>query len=163
MNKNLLIAILSGVVLLESGYLVYRHFYKSPLAAIQNNQRNAQGAPGQPARGGARPTMLSKGGSLNDSPLKQFAYQIAPGTISEATKAILIGFTIDSKSNPDGSITVTVTPKDSKDQNQQYTIKSGQILYFIEQTPIDDKTDSDTDMNYRDDYGLITDSNGIVQ
>lgn len=114
-------------------------------------------------KGGNRPTMLSKGGSLTNSPLKQFAYQIAPGAMSDTTKSVMTGFTVTSKSNADGSITVTLTPKDSEDQNQQYTIKSGQILYFIEQTPIDDKTDSDTDANYRDDYGLITDANGIVQ
>jgi hypothetical protein len=42
-------------------------------------------------------------------------------------------------------------------------VKPGQILYFIEQTPADDIQDSDTDLNYRDDYGIITDANGIIQ
>ncbi len=164
MNKNLLIGILVSVVVLESGYLLYRHFAKSPIAMVNQGRPNAD-ASGVRKDGpqGARPAMLRKGDSLSASPIKQFAYQIAPGTISDAAKQKLTGFAITSITNPDGSISVSLTPKDSEDQHQQYTVKTGQVLYFIEQTPMDDKADSDRDLNYRDDYGIITDANGIVQ
>jgi hypothetical protein len=42
-------------------------------------------------------------------------------------------------------------------------VKPGNTLYFIEMTPADDNVDSDKDLNYRDDYGIIVDANGIVQ
>ena len=150
MNKNIIIAAILSLVIIETGYLIYRHTTKSAIAS------NA------PARG-TKPVFLSKGSNLTTSALKQYAYQIAPGVISDATKQKLTGFTITSVTNPDGSTSVSLTPKDSEDQHQQYTVKTGQMLYFIEQTPMDDKADSDRDLNYRDDYGIITDANGIVQ
>ena len=159
MNKNLVLGALIGVVILESGYIVYRHVSKPQTTAVQNQKPINQDG----TRGNIRPALLSKGGNLTTSPLNKFAYQIAPGTLSGFAKEALVGFSVESKTNTDGSTTVTLTPKDSDDQHQEYTIKPGQVLYFIEQTPMDDKTDSDTDMNYRDDYGIITDSNGIVQ
>ena len=150
MNKNIIVAALISLMIIETGYLVYRHATKPAIAS------------NTPVRG-ARPIFLSKGSNLTTSALKQYAYQIAPGAMSDSAKQKLTGFTIDAITNTDGSTTVTLTPKDSEDQHQQYTIKPGQLLYFIEQTPVDDKSDSATDSNYRDDYGVITDANGIVQ
>ncbi len=166
MNKNLVIGLLALIVVGESGYLAYRHFNKPPMMISQNQPGpGANGSPNQagPNARGGRQMMLPKGTNFNSSPLKPYAYQIAPGTISDAVKKVLTGFTVDSVANADGSTTVTLTPKNSEDQHQQYTVKQGQTLFFIEQTPVDDNADSDTDMNYRDDYGIITDANGIVQ
>jgi hypothetical protein len=107
---------------------------------------------------------LKKGDKLADSPLGQFAFKIAPGDISPETQKIMAGFgAVTSKPADDGSIVVTLTPKDSEDQNQQYTVKKGESLYFVETTPLDDKADQDQDFNYRDDYGVIVDQNGLVQ
>lgn len=119
---------------------------------------------GPNARGrGGPPMMMSKGMNLKTSPLFKYAYQIAPGDLSDSTKQALVGWTVSSKNQADGSLLVTLTPKDSSDQYQEYVIKSGQTLYFIEQTPSDDKQDQDQDLNYRDDYGIIVDSSGIIQ
>lgn len=119
--------------------------------------------PAGPNFRGRGPIIMSMGMNLKTSPIFKYAYQIAPGELSNASKKALVGWNINVQNQNDGSTTVTLTPKDSSDQNQQYTIKSGQTLYFIEQTPSDDKSDQDKDLNYRDDYGIIVDSSGIIQ
>jgi len=164
MNKNLVIGLLALVVVIETGYLAYKHFSRSSVMTSAGQRGPGPGTPeAGPNTHGGKQMMLSKGSNLNTSALKPFAYQIAPGPVPDTSKQKLTGFSIASTVNADGSTTVTLTPKNSEDQNQQYTVKPGQILYFIEQTPADDIQDSDTDLNYRDDYGIITDANGIIQ
>lgn len=148
MGKSLLIILLVAVCAVE-GYMLYQK-KSQPIVAIQSKTP-------------PRIPLLKKGDNFNDSPLKKFAYQIAPGPLSSETKQALVGFQIDSQTQTDGSIVVKLTPKDSDDQNMQYTVKNGETLYFIEMTPVDDKGDQDKDLNLRDDYGVITDANGIVQ
>ena len=164
MVKNIVLVVLVIVVIVE-GALLLSHTssaHQTTLAATTHTSSlppagpNAKGA-------GPRPIIMSKGKNLKTSPLFAFAFQVAPGDLSANGKRALIGWTITSQSQSDGSILVTLTPKDSEDQNQQYTVKTGQVLYFIEQTPVDDKADQDTDLNYRDDYGLITNQAGVIQ
>ena len=162
MVKNILLGILGfGVIIL--GGLLFLEVQKTH--ALRAQLASSKMPPAGPnAKGSGRaPIILSKGTNLKTTPLFQFAFQIAPGALSDASKKALIGWNIDSKTQVDGSIVVTLMPKDSDDQDQQYTIKAGQVLYFIEQTPADDKSDSDKDLNYRDDYGIVTDSSGAIQ
>ena len=162
MTKNIVIGILVLLLVAETGYLlVKRQSYHQQIAALMVSKKQNSFPPVGPAKG-AKLVILSKGANLKTSPLFHFAYEIAP-TMSDAAKTHVTGFSIVSKTQADGSLLVTLTPKDSTDQSQQYTVQKGQTLYFIEQTPFDDKTNSDTDLNYRDDYGVITDANGIVQ
>lgn len=161
--RNLLIVVLVVAVVGE-GLWIWKE--KEKIATLSSQVASSSKMPpaGPNAKGSGRaPIILSKGTNLKTSPIFQYAFQVAPGTLSDAAKKALIGWTIASKTQIDGSIVVTLTPKDSDDQNQQYTVKSGNVLYFIEQTPSDDKDDSDTDLNYRDDYGIVTDANGVIQ
>jgi len=168
MVKNIIIVVLVIVVLGEGFYLWQQHQQKSAiqqqLAMTQTNRQSSMppAGPNAKRRGGA-PIILSKGDNLKTSPLFKFAYQIAPGSVSTDAQKALVGWKIATTKAADGSITVTLKPSDSDDQSQQYTIKSGNILYFIEQTPVDDKADQDKDLNYRDDYGIITDASGVIQ
>lgn len=162
MTKNIIIAILVLIVIAESGYFVVKKVTTKVENEMTQTFQKAMPPAGPNARGG-RQMILGKGANLKTSPLYSFAYQIAPGNLSETAKKALNGWDIKTQNNLDGSTTVTLTPKDSDDQSQQYIVKQGNTLYFIEQTPIDDKADSDKDLNYRDDYGIITDQNGIIQ
>lgn len=157
MLKNIVIAVLV-VAMLAEGALIYRYRHEFHIARAQATQM----PPAGPNAKGAKPITLGKGTNLKATPLFKFAYQIAPGDLSTAAKKATTGWTISSQ-DTNGTTTVTLTPKDSDDQYQIYTIKTGQTLYFIEQTPLDDKADQDKDMNYRDDYGIVTDQNGNIQ
>jgi len=159
MVKNIVIAVLVVIVLAEGWFILSK---KTSVQAGTMSAKPTMPPAGPNARGG-RQIILGKGSNLLKSPISKFAFKIAPGELSTESKGALIGWDVKTVSEKDGSENVTLTPKDSDDQNQQYTIKTGQTLYFIEQTPVDDKGDKDLDLNYRDDYGLITDASGIIQ
>lgn len=155
--KNIIIAVLVVAVVAE-GYLLWKK-KTMPVAAGTPTQMMARPS-GMPAR---PPAMLAKGDNLLKSAMAQYAYKIAPGDIPAASQKVLIGFSVNTTQLPNGSEQVDLVPKDTDDQFQTYVITSGELLYFIEMTPNDDKTDEDKDLNYRDDYGIITDANGVIQ
>lgn len=156
MVKNIVLVLLVVLVVVES-YLLFsrRSLMKSQTARLVNQAGNTR-------PGASHMPFLTKGDNLFDSPLYKFAYQIVPGDLSASSERALYGWNIKQEKQLDNSILVTLTPKDSDDQNQQYTVKTGNTLYFIEQTPADDKS-GNVDKNLRDDYGVIVDGNGIVQ
>lgn len=164
--KNVLIVGLLVIVIVESGYIVMKR--KSMSQPAMMRQSYGAGAPSSAAptgmpSGAPKPMMATKGQKLSESPLAKYTYQIVPGPLSaDATKA-MVGFSVKTQALSDGSTQVDLTPKDSDDQYQRYVVKSGQMLYFVEMTPADDNASSDKDLNYRDDYGVITDANGIIQ
>ena len=159
MNKNLIILILVVVVIAETGYVLMKK--GSFRSMIGGGDDRVSVTPNRPL--GGRLPLPTKGTNLMDSPLAKFAYQIAPGDLSADAKTNLAGFAIDKTTQIDGSILVKLTPKDSEDQNQQYIVKPGEKLYFIEQTKADDNPETDKDLNLRDDYGVIVDAKGIIQ
>ncbi len=163
MTKNIIIVILLIIAVAEAGYIIdKKNTSQATLALTTHPSVTSVMPPAGPNAKGKGPVIISKGMNLKSTPLFNYAYEIAPNMASDA-KTVMTGFSMTSQTQSDGSIIVTLTPKDSEDQNQQYTIKPGQILYYIEQTPVDDKNEQDKDLNYRDDYGIITDANGIVQ
>lgn len=153
--KNLIIVVLALLAIGE-GYLLYKNYSNKPKSEATETTSSAKPSPAP------RIPFLTKGMKLADWPMSKFAYQIAPGDLSVGAQSALSGWTIKSTSQSDGSLLVSLTPKTSDDQSQQYTVKKGEILYFVEMTPVDDK-DVNTDTNLRDDYGVITDAQGIVQ
>lgn len=167
MTKNILIILLALAVILETGYILTQKFLKPSSVAVPANHSLTAVSQNLPPAGpnakGQGPVILSKGMDLTKTPLFRYAYQIAPGTLSSSAKQAITGWSIKTTAQSDGSTVVVLTPKDSEDQSQQYIVKQGETLYFIEQTPFDDKVDQDKDLNYRDDYGIIVDKNGIIQ
>jgi hypothetical protein len=157
MKKNLLIGLLALVIVLGGFYFVHKN--------SRNDEKQEMAPPraaGPNAKGG-RQMMVGKGTNLKKSPLFAYAYQVYPEKMSEDTTKAIAGFSVKAETQEDGSAVVTFMPKDDEYQKQVYTVKKGMTLYFIEQTPLDDKNDQDKDLNYRDDYGLITNSDGVVQ
>ncbi|HVA96322.1 MAG TPA: hypothetical protein VND99_01585 [Candidatus Acidoferrales bacterium] len=164
MIKNIVIVVLILAAVVE-GFFLFKHSSASQQTAMTQTTSGKNFPPAGPnARGhGGPPIMLSKGMNLKTSPIFKYAYQIAPGTLSDTAKKALTGWKIATTKKSDGSLTVSLTPTDSDDQSQQYIVKPGNSLYFIEQTPADDKAGQDKDLNYRDDYGIILDKNNNIQ
>lgn len=156
MYKNIAIGVLLLITIAEGGYILTKKpTNQSTVVSVQNqNTASPRPAPPQP---------LSPGMKLSDSQISQFAYKVAPGELDDNAKAALVGWNISSQTQKDGSTVVTLTPKNSDDQKQVYTVKSGDMLYFVEMTKSDDDASSNEDKNLRDDYGIITDANGIIQ
>ena len=155
--KNVIIAVLVVAVVVE-GYFLWKG---KPAVMMSGSKTQMMARPsGMPAH---PPAILTKGDNLLTSAMAQYAHLIAPGTISADSQKYLTGFSVKTTPLPNGSEQVDLVPKDSDDQFQSYVIKAGESLYFIEMTPNDDKTDEDKDLNYRDDYGIITDANGVIQ
>lgn len=167
MVKNVVIVILAIAVIAE-GYFLYQSHKQ-----LKTQQQTAMASASRPSmmppagpdsrRKGGAPIIMSKGMNLKTSPLFKFAYQIAPGSLSADAQKALTGWKIKTDKAESGATIVTLTPSDSDDQSQQYTVAAGNTLYFIEQTPVDDKADQDKDLNYRDDYGIMTDASGVIQ
>jgi len=151
--KNVIIGVLVIAVLVEGYFLMMKK--AAPSVAGVTTQVT-------PRPSGRPPMPVARGDKLADSAMEKFAYLIFP-TLSDDSKKVLTGFDVKTKKLADGSTQVDLVPKDSDDQFQSYVVKPGNSLYFIEMTPSDDKLDTDRDANYRDDYGIITDANGIVQ
>lgn len=153
MIKNIVIGILAVALVAETGFGIWKWKQSRPEETAE--KKVVQAPP--------RPSFLSKGDKLADSPTAKVAYKIAPGDLDAQAKTALVGWTITSKIATDSSVVVSLVPKNSDDQAQQYTVRPGYSLYFVESTPVDDHADSDTDSNLRDDYGIIVDGNGVVQ
>lgn len=157
--KNVIIMVLVVVVAIESYLLVSKK-----MTSRQSNVAGVQ-ASATPSAGGrpiGRSPMVGKGQKLAGSPMAQYTHEIFPEMAADA-KSAMIGFEVTTAVQSDGSTLVTLMPKDSDDQKQEYVVKKGNSLYFVEMTPVDDNADSDKDLNYRDDYGVILDANGIIQ
>jgi hypothetical protein len=152
--KNVIIVLLALVVIVEGYVLMSKK--SAPVALGVTTQIATTPRPS------GRPMPLTKGMNLQGSAVEKFAYEIVPTMTDDAKKA-LIGFDVKTKSLAGGITQADLVPKDSDDQFQSYVVKPGNKLYFIEMTPVDDKPDTDRDSNYRDDYGIITDANGVVQ
>lgn len=157
MKKNITIALLLLIVVVETGYILTKKVVTKTAEELTEAKTMPSVTP-RPA-----PIFLTKGDNLLTSPMMKFVHKIDLNNLSDDAKKATIGFAINSHAQEDGSTIITLTPKDADDQNQQYILKSGQVLYFVEMTPGDDKKDADKDMNYRDDYGIITDAKGIIQ
>lgn len=154
MVKNAIIVFLL-VALVIAGYYAVRERgrFHSAIKALSEAQSAKPTPPRIP--------ILTKGMKLSVSPISKFAYKIAPGGLSDDAKKVLNGFNIISTNQADGSVLVSLSAKDSGDMSQQYTVKKGNTLYFVEMSSADDKDNKD--LNLRDDYGIIVDSSGIVQ
>lgn len=154
MSKNIIVVVL---VILVAGLVFFKFRPQTKEEMAENKTSTQESSRKMP------PAPPKAGDKLSDLPIFQSAYQVFPGDLSDAAKAALTGFDISTVKNADGTTTVTFTPKDSNDKKSSYKVAPGQTLYFIEMTKGDDNADSNTDINLRDDYGVLVDSSGIVQ
>ena len=160
MNKNILIvalSVLALVVVVETGYIL-----KTKLSSDEKAESLV--ARREPSSPRPTPVVLKKGDKLADSPLAKSAFEVYPAMdTSEAAKAALVSWTVTTAKNTDGTVSVTLISTSAADPASTYKVKTGEKLYFVEMSAGDDHADSDTDLNLRDDFGIVVDGNGIVQ
>lgn len=162
MKKNNLVPVVIILVVLsiaEGYYIVKERNAKNALSMIVQSQV----VKAQPTKRPA-PMFVMKGRKFADNPLSQKAYLIAPitGELSADAKKALTGWDVKTTDNPDGSLQVDLSPQETGDVKQQFTLKPGYKLYFIELSPADDSA-TEGDANRGDDIGVLVDQNGIVQ
>ncbi len=114
----------------------------------------------KPATAPQPPQLLERGMKLGDWSGQKYAVKIDPANLSNQAKSVLTGFDMTTKNLTDGSMVITLTPKDSPETTWQYTVAKGNSFYFIEMSPTDDRNDKE--INLRDDYGIVLDPTGVV-
>lgn len=153
MYKNvalvILIIILAGLV-----FLKFKPQMNEVVAENKSGTQEVRKAPPMPPRAGDK---------FSETEIFQAAVQVFPGELTDAGKIALIGFDMTTTKNDDGTTQVTFTPKEADDQKSSYKVATGETLYFVEMSKNDDDADNNTDMNLRDDYGVLVDADGIVQ
>lgn len=140
MNKYILIlAVL--LIILGGGYYFIQKSYSvnSNLQTIKNSQNKVL---------------------FSASPDVSYAYKIFPGPLDEKAGAATVNYNINYQTQNDGSTKVILVPKEQEEKIQQYTVKSGETLYFVEKFPGDDTVNKDK--NLKDDYGIVVDNNGYI-
>ncbi len=149
------------IVSLAEGYYIYKK-RTSAQTMITNNSMTPNNTTIKPASK-QKPTFVMKGMKFSDSPLVSKAYLIYPvnGDLSTDAQKALTGWNVKTNPQNDGSTIVTLVPHEAEDIQQQFTVKTGYKLYFIEMTLVDDK--SGIDENRGDDIGVLVDQNGIVE
>ena len=166
MNKNIVmvvIGILALAVVVETGYIVKTKLGSDERTESATATRELAASP-RVAGTHTAPPQLMKGDKLADSPLAKSAYEVYPTMdTSDAAKTALVSWTVTTAKNADGTASVTLTSKNPADPASTYKVKTGEKLYFVEMSAGDDHADSDTDLNLRDDFGIVVDASGIVQ
>jgi hypothetical protein len=88
------------------------------------------------------------------------ASKIFPGILSADAKKAIMNFDMKTTTQTNGDTLITLTPKDNDSEVQNYTIKSGESLYFVEKFGGDDTASNDS--NLKDDYGVVVDTSGYI-
>jgi hypothetical protein len=113
-----------------------------------------------------KPTMTPKPTAImqkfSDSSDFQYAYKIFPGAISVESKQAMSGFMMITKTLPDSSTQIVLTAQELGYTSQQYIVKPGDTLYFIERNLQDDNPQEDSDANSHDDTAVLVDSQGYI-
>ena len=160
-NSNLVVValVLLAIAVGEGYYIMKGSATKGIPYVTQTQAMQAK----KPTPRSARPTFVMKGQKFADNPISKKAYLIAPvtGPLSRDAQIALTGWTVKTTNNPDGSLQVNLIPQETEDVQQQFTVKPGNKLYFIELTLADDSA-TGGDANRGDDIGVLVDQNGIV-
>lgn len=164
MSKNVLLIIIAVLVVicLAEGYLI-KYERDAKIAVAMNSIQQKQNSPQRPPSNGKGPGFVTKGMKFQDSPLFSKAYKIFPATggLSDSAKQATTGWNIKTTNLADGSTQVNLVPLEAEDVQQEFIVKPGYSLYFIELNLADDATG--VDQNRMDDMGVLVDQNGIVQ
>lgn len=115
------------------------------------------------SRSGNQPGLITSapgGQKFSDQSYYNSAYLISSDTLSSDAQKALTGFQMDKRSMPDGTMQITLKALEPSYHDQQYTLKPGEQLYFIEKFWADDQSGQENNIN--DDTAVIVDSQGNV-
>ena len=107
-------------------------------------------------------TASTVGQKFTDQPYYKQAYLVSGDTLTTEAKSALAGFDMTRAPLPDGSILYIFNAKQPGYQDQQYTVKPGEKLYFIEKFLADDDPVKNEDKGMRDDQAVVVDAQGNV-
>jgi hypothetical protein len=116
----------------------------------------------QTAPSQASPSSAMTAQKFSDSEDFKYSYKIFPGALSAQVKQAMAGFAFTTKAMPDGSTQITLTSQNKFYKTQQYAVKSGYSLYFIERMMGDDNEQEDSDRTIRDDTAVLVDPQGNI-
>lgn len=95
-----------------------------------------------------------------DQPYATSAYLISSDPLSPAAQTAISGFQMTKQSNPDGTTLVTLKALEPQYHDQQYTLRPGDQLYFIDKFMADDLQNKEVNPN--DDAAVVVDSQGNI-
>jgi len=125
-----------------------------------------QGGYNMTASQATKPTMMPQPTPMlqkfSDSSDFQYAYKIFSGALSDQAKQAMAGFAFTTKAMSDGSTQITLTSQNQFYKTQQYVVKPGYSLYFIERMMGDDDATNDTDAKFTDDSAIVVDPQGYI-
>jgi len=141
------------------GVVIYGAVYYFILAKHQTGYSMNSSAAVKPTIA-AKPTVAMQ--KFSDSSDFQYAYKIFPGVLSTESKEAMAGFAFTTEAMTDGSTQITLTSQNKFYKTQQYTVKPGYTLYFIEMNLKDDDAEKDTDTMFSDDTAVLVDPQGYI-
>ena len=97
---------------------------------------------------------------LADQEYAKSAYLISGGTLSADAKTALTGFIMTKKVMPDGTTSILLKAQKAEYHDQNYTLKTGEQLFFIDKFLADDTAGQEKNIN--DDTGVIVDATGVI-
>ncbi len=97
-----------------------------------------------------------------DQPYYQYSYLISSDTLSADAQAALSGFKMTRSVQPDGTTRIVLEAQLPGYQNQQYDLKPGEQLYFVEKILTDDDPVKGADIYPQDDQAVVVDAAGNV-
>jgi hypothetical protein len=141
------------IVPLALGALLAAGCNKVASNSAQNNSNNEQ------ASSAAQNTGSLK---FTDQSYYNNAYLISGATLSADAQKALTGFSMSKQTLTNGDTQITLTALKAEYRNQQYTLHSGDQLYFIDKFVSDDDSEANEDKNKMDDSAVVVDSQGNV-
>lgn len=116
-----------------------------------------------PAQSGTSATVgaiTGQGIKLSDEPYASRAYLISSDTLSAQSKIAIAGFEIQKQKASDGGMDITLKAVNPEYHDQQYHLRTGDQLYFIETSFGDDS--GNQEYNLGDDSAVVVDANGYI-
>lgn len=110
---------------------------------------------------GTPPSSSSAGNRFADQSYYNYSYLISGDALSTKAQQAVSGFQVTKQNMPDGTIQITLKALNPEYHDQQYTLKTGEQLYFIEMSLGDDPSISE-ERNLRDDTAVVVDAQGNV-
>ncbi len=107
-------------------------------------------------------TQTSGGKKFSDQSYYKSSYLISGNAVSLDAKNAMAGFSMGKQTLADGNTQITLTAKKSGYHDQQYTLRPGDQLYFIEKFLGDDSAEKNEEQNTIDDSAVVVDSQGNI-
>lgn len=154
MNKKAQLSwILFIAAVLLIGFLIFR--------AVYNHSANSTSVTGTgSAIADSQSNTNQSQVRFSDTAYFQYAHLISGDTIDDQTKQALAGFELIKSNLSDGSLNITLNAINPEYQNQNYIVKPGEKLYFVETSFGDDSTNGE--YNLGDDGAVLVNSDGYI-